>query len=501
MCSDVVFFYKVKNSERVDSHILIRNKNEKEAIFMCACLEHSHLCKNFNVHESKLIKYLTYLEDKENTDCSLIKNILKSFIKSLSNYKEFYFFYFDEGEDRFLIYNVDKNFYEELEKMQKSSILQEKDDYVRISPQILGKLNECKFCIKIVNSEHIIFSMAKIKDYVVYNHKIMCTSGKNNSNEIHIKGDGNMFVYQNQKKYYPITLKTISWFSKLNPFFYELFCSFFKTMGESYPLYKDLYRNFKQNISYIYCSLRVNEAKEYGSYQQWLLGHYKTVSNVPKSINKERLNIAVFKALACRYVEENHQQKIYKMKVEDNYMVLSQNDIFCMYYQNKFDDLDQFGYQIVKDYVSMMIYLRRKINICTNSYSKLKQAHNDIIDPYMQKKQKSLGKSKMTIPKKSPFRKLKLPDDFEIIKNGKRLYVEGYTMHHCVYSYRERVNKGHCVIVHLTYKENPYTLEIVCRAQTYRCVQMYGKWDSVAPKEAWDYVKDVLKKKSEILKK
>ena len=84
MCSDVVFFYKVKNSERVDSHILIRNKNEKEAIFMCACLEHSHLCKNFNVHESKLIKYLTYLKDKENTDCSLIKNILKSFIRSFS---------------------------------------------------------------------------------------------------------------------------------------------------------------------------------------------------------------------------------------------------------------------------------------------------------------------------------------------------------------------------------------------------------------------------------
>ena len=54
---------------------------------------------------------------------------------------------------------------------------------------------------------------------------------------------------------------------------------------------------------------------------------------------------------------------------------------------------------------------------------------------------------------------------------------------------------------YLAYKENPYTLEIVCRAQTYRCVQMYGKWDSVAPKEAWDYVKDVLKKQSEILKK
>lgn len=30
---------------------------------------------------------------------------------------------------------------------------------------------------------------------------------------------------------------------------------------------------------------------------------------------------------------------------------------------------------------------------------------------------------------------------------------------------------------------------------------MYGKWDSVAPKDVWDYVKDVLKKQSEILKK
>lgn len=448
-------------------------------------LQQDYLLNNFEIAE-----FLDCVND------DYLKDLLKDFIKSLFNYKEYEIYCKRIGCD-LLFYGVDKNICEGLREIQKISMVQKENSFMRMCPNT-GKINEFMLKINLVNSEYAILSVANIKEYYISKKVILCNTDKNNQREIHIKNKGDVFVYQNKRKYYPITLKTISWFSNSNFFFYELFCSFFKIMGLSYPLYKDLYRDFKQNVNYVYCSLKVNEAKEYGSYQQWLLGHYKTVSNVPKSINKERLNIAVFKVLACRYVEENHQQKIYKMKTNDDYCALSQNDIFFAYYLNKFKNCN---YRIIRDYVSMMIYLRRKINICTNSYSKLKQAHNDIINPYMHKKAKTVGKSKMTIPKKSPFRKLKLPDDFEIIKNGKRLYVEGNTMHHCVYSYRKQVNKGRCVIAHLTYKENPYTLEIVCRAQTYRCVQMYGKWDSVAPKDVWDYVKDVLKKQSEILKK
>ena len=77
-------------------------------------------------------------------------------------------------------------------------------------------------------------------------------------------------------------------------------------------------------------------------------------------------------------------------------------------------------------------------------------------------------------------------------------------MHHCVGGYVHSVRVGHSYIVHLTYNDKPYTLELVRQRTTESedgtitlepCIaigQIHGRYNADAPKELIDHIQAMI---------
>ena len=142
---------------------------------------------------------------------------------------------------------------------------------------------------------------------------------------------------------------------------------------------------------------------------------------------------------------------------------------------------------IVKDYVKICRMAGKKVNFRFNSARKLKEAHDDVTIFYMNK-----SVPEIKIPQNSVFNQLRkqLPDDFEWIKNRKRIIKEGTDMHHCVASYAEKINKDKCAIYSFVYKDKKrYTIEFIyTKNNRYSIRQIQGMCDRGRPEEVSEYV-------------
>lgn len=129
----------------------------------------------------------------------------------------------------------------------------------------------------------------------------------------------------------------------------------------------------------------------------------------------------------------------------------------------------------------------KKVNFRFNSARKLKEAHDDVTIFYMNK-----SVPEIKIPQNSVFNQLRkqLPDDFEWIKNRKRIIKEGTDMHHCVASYAEKINKDKCAIYSFVYKDKKrYTIEFIyTKNNRYSIRQIQGMCDRGRPEEVSEYV-------------
>ncbi len=152
----------------------------------------------------------------------------------------------------------------------------------------------------------------------------------------------------------------------------------------------------------------------------------------------------------------------------------------------------------VEDYVRNSISSKEKINLRWNSLKKVEQRNVDIVLA-----NENLSTPKITIPKKSKFKKLseKLPDCFEYIKTRERIILEGHNMRHCVASYADRVNRDECAIYHLEHDGCGYTIEFRKNGKDFFVNQIQSKADRGAPEEVWQFVEGelfkIMKKKPE----
>jgi hypothetical protein len=317
-----------------------------------------------------------------------------------------------------------------------------------------------------------------------------------------------------QNKFVPVTLKNIVSNARENILFSLFMQSYFEVMSEKYVVYKDLLRDFRRDIDNLWAPITLNAIVDgsWPTYQTIFRNHYKLGYEVPKSVNKMRLSEAYLKVKACKYVNPNEIQKIMMLSLpEKPIYYYNEKGLFVDFYRPliekpcKNKKLNQLEYEekemIVQDYIKMAISVEKKVPLTMRSFRAIADRHNKLIDPYMRKNRAK----KMVIPKDSPYRKLKLPPNYTLIKTGRRLYEEGESMHHCVYSYREDVNAGKCAIAHIKFKDRPYTAEIRIKGgkgnRGFYCRQLYGPWDTPAPEEVWKDVQDVLKENQRILQR
>ena len=148
-------------------------------------------------------------------------------------------------------------------------------------------------------------------------------------------------------------------------------------------------------------------------------------------------------------------------------------------------------YQHIMDYINMSVDMKHKISLTYRSYKKILQAHDKLNEEYMIQ-----CTPKITVPKDTKFKLLRkaLPDNFEWIKTRKRVLKEAQTMHHCVATYADKINRDQCAIYSFrSPKTNErYTVEFCFRHQKYYIRQIYGKFNALPPREEREYVESFL---------
>lgn len=158
------------------------------------------------------------------------------------------------------------------------------------------------------------------------------------------------------------------------------------------------------------------------------------------------------------------------------------------------------NYFIVLDYFNMCKQVHRKAKLTFRSMKKVEEAHNEVAII-----QRNKYTPKITIPKDTKFKDLQklLPkDEFEWIKNRRRIVQEGVEMHHCVASYAGSVNKDYCAIYSFVRKDNGhrYTIEFRKYRNQYYIEQMQARCNRGYIKEDYDYVEEFLSKSTIQLK-
>ena len=237
--------------------------------------------------------------------------------------------------------------------------------------------------------------------------------------------------------------------------------------------------------------------------------HYKKAKNVPKSINKLSFSQGTARALAAQYVEENYAQEIYKTSLlidEGTYM--EAEEFLAKHIVSKVNfteteeyDKDDFYYE-VRDYIRMSKEIHQKVKINFTSVNRLYELHNKVAVEWISKKKHCNRKRLITKTVKGKENLLyplikQLPEEFRAINSDKELKEEGLYMQHCVFTYRESIIKGNCLIAHLDYKGEHSTVEIVIRRQhqkkpKYYCVQARKRFNKPVSSEALEYINKTL---------
>ncbi|EGO9444369.1 hypothetical protein DQ172_08650 [Enterococcus faecalis] len=151
---------------------------------------------------------------------------------------------------------------------------------------------------------------------------------------------------------------------------------------------------------------------------------------------------------------------------------------------------------ILRDYLSMSFELKEKVEFNFRTAKGLERTHDLMTRKYNLQKAKRLKDFKLKQHEKYNHLKkhLKKNPCFTLIKTNKELFLEGANMHHCVYSYLEKIQRGESIIWKYERQEHRYTVEIKKRKNgRYRVVQCYGKYDSFPDREELERIVEEVK--------
>lgn len=114
-------------------------------------------------------------------------------------------------------------------------------------------------------------------------------------------------------------------------------------------------------------------------------------------------------------------------------------------------------YHVINDYLKMLNKLGKKVNLKISSYTTLKSNHDKASKDILLRESR---KGRLRIKKVYPNIKSTKEIEVEKIRTVSRLKEESSRLHHCVVSYKDRINRGECAIYSLSFMGNSYTLEL-----------------------------------------
>ncbi|MBX0425443.1 PcfJ domain-containing protein [Campylobacter coli] len=460
-------------------------------------------------------KYIPYEKIKSRLKKELKRHLYNLNIESLFDLisKEYYFFCKDKGTYFFDFYI--------LSKVAIDKILESKG--------ILDKIN-LNLCIENSSLETYSFFFVEFKmDSILFQEMPMKVSYIGEFKEIEITSDFYFHLDEEKKfhiykDYYGISARTPKYkrfkadsnkkdfgfyypIKQVNEFLntHEIGHLFFQTLFRDNPVLKDLNKEDLKSIK-----VPLESFKNLTTKQALIEAVLET--KIPYNLN--RLSFQIGFAFACflavGIVSNQDSQKFYEFALKyDKKRVsgipnLAKKSIFLKIKRKKYEihNLIESFYQninkdnnLLKDTINMALEIKEPISLKLKAYKGIQREHDRILNLFLEKS-KTSNKATLKIAKQYKELAKKLPKEFELIKTETRLEKEGLIQNHCVYSYKDTINKGQCAIFSLFYENQRYTIEIRNNRKNYIVKQIKGKNNTEPSSEIWLMVNQILKGKS-----
>lgn len=255
---------------------------------------------------------------------------------------------------------------------------------------------------------------------------------------------------------------------------------------------------------------------------QFLTEKYKN-DTFSKKVNKYPLRYSYGLMKLKKILSEKEYKKLLSCIEQKKCQDLWPNDLFIMSkrstmflqsllqnYVERFilkEPLSESDTVTFEDLVFMALRIKHKMTFHFQSVNGMERYHDKIVDEYNFKQSRKMKKIEITRHKKfiQLEKALALDNRFVRITTNKELYIEGATMHHCVYSYFEKVQKGQSIIYKYHHDNHRYTLEIKTKRNgTYFLAQCYGKHDMNPEEKEFSKIQEVIEsipgnKKSQLI--
>ena len=261
--------------------------------------------------------------------------------------------------------------------------------------------------------------------------------------------------------YYPLTLKAVE---QSNFLFYIFFRKYFLVLAKENLLIKDLLKEYTNKDFLMDVPIAFSLLKEAKNKKHLL--EIKVKDKVPASLNKYPLSLSYTFLKSIKYLKGKEDIPKLMEFMKD---IFNKNSFKNILTRNKETEkiknffkkyfcfilkVDSYKERIIEDYINLCFLEKRKFNLKIKSYKRIENEHNELA------MKNGLRGQKLEIKKDNPFLKLKLPDEFEMIKDAERLYQEGILNRNCFFFYLDYINSEKCMIYSTIYEEERHTIEI-----------------------------------------
>ena len=250
--------------------------------------------------------------------------------------------------------------------------------------------------------------------------------------------------------WYPLSMKTLCPFMSC-----ELLVQFFMTLADitGNMFLKDVINDMKVCGFKFLVPITYEDTVKYHNKAEYFRAAYKNAGMIRWNYNKNNMNLSylVIKALNKVSISDYGILQNASIDMLDHVQIME-------YGQKKIRNAVMFflaGFYIAKDpacadtaldYVEMCLDAHRDV-ILHYSVKRMTDEHDHFMDAQSYADYKRHVKV-FHVPKDSKFKALRkmLPDTFEWVKTRKRLINESIEMHHCVWSYYNKIEADRCAI-------------------------------------------------------
>lgn len=324
--------------------------------------------------------------------------------------------------------------------------------------------------------------------------------GKPQELDLFINKDNQAFYkYEHKSKsgktsWFPLSLK------KLAPFLgCEAVVQFFDTLSATTGnmLIKDVIKDIMECGDSFISPISYADTVKYHNRAEYFTGTYKNAGIIKWNYNKHNINLSymVLKSLDKVAIEDygilqntsdNMLRYIKKNQHGRNKLSNTIIEFLSGFYAEKGAEAEDYA----EDYIRMCVNEHKDV-VLHYSAKRMIDEHDHFMDNRTRKSYNKQVKP-FKVPKNSKFNKLRdiLPEGFEWVKTKKRLIDESIMMHHCVWSYYDKIGRDACAIYSFLDKQGMfdckgkgevkrYTIEFLYdkRSNNYRINQIQTKYD------------------------